>query len=309
MRSSRARATEPSGREHGLTEEPRPPLSVVIATRSIWPEIEPTLDALVPQARASGVEILVVDGNGRALERDAPEGVRVLGVDDCDIYRLRAVGLVEARGDIVAFTEDHCVPAPDFCALILRAHQEHARPAVAGAVVNGSRRAAIDRANFHNVHGDTLPTLLGTAPSWGPTPSNISFKRPVIPDAEPPPGWLEVVFGQQLRGAEQITIDPSIVVSHVQSTGPLGTFTNHYRAGRSYAGHAAELGDSRPHLAESLRNARSVVRSIVGRARRAAKETGDRRLLPLNVGLALAGALGVVVGGLRGPGRSGERLR
>ena len=143
----------------------RPPLSVVLATRSVWPAMSPTLDALVPQASELGAEVLVVDGDGHAFKDQVPPEVRYVSVPGADVFRLRARGLVEARGEIVAFTEDHCVPAPDFCAATLRAHGEDPRPAVSGAVVNGSPDSTIDRANFLNVHGDNLPGSIGSAPT------------------------------------------------------------------------------------------------------------------------------------------------
>jgi glycosyl transferase family 2 len=293
--------------------DPRPPLTVVLGTRSTWPEIAATLDALVPQAQECGAEILVVDGAGRAFDRDVPPTVRYVSAPGGDVFRLRAVGWVEARGEIVAFSEDHCVPARDFCAAILRAHEEHPQAAVSGAVVNGSPNRAIDRANFLNVHGGNLPSLVGTTPMWGPTPTNVSFKRSVIPDEEPPTGWLEIVFGHELQTRDEVAIDARIVVSHVQSTGRLGTFANHFHAGRSFAGFARQLAPKGERTGFLLRNAVAVPRPIVRRALRGGRiaeaPRSPHRLLPLIVGLALAGALGVLWGGWTGPGKSALKLR
>ena len=293
--------------------DPRPPLTVVLATRSVWPAIAPALDALVPQAAELGAEILVVDGGGRALHAAVPACVRLVSVPDADVFRLRAVGMVEARGDIVAFTEDHCVAFPDFCAATLRAHYEDPRPAVSGAVVNGSPETAIDRANFLNVHGDNLPPLVGTAPAWGATPSNVSFKRSVIPDDEPPSGWLEIFLSQSLRQKGEVAVDARIVVSHVQRTGWLGTFVNHFHAGRSFAGLARQFVPPRQRAGFFARSAVTLVSAIVRRGVRAGRHNVTRgdatRILPLIVGLAVAGAVGVVWGALTGPGRSALLLR
>ncbi len=54
------------------------------------------------------------------------------------LYDLRrAAGLGAARGKIVAMTEDHAMPAEDWCEKILAAHQENDAAVIGGAIDNG----------------------------------------------------------------------------------------------------------------------------------------------------------------------------
>jgi len=95
------------------------------------------LDALVTQAGVENIEILVPCDDRIAdvptLQRRFPT-VQFLAVQGPRTYaELRALAVRKARGTIIALTEDHCTPAEDWCARILRAH-EGSHAAVGGAV-------------------------------------------------------------------------------------------------------------------------------------------------------------------------------
>ena len=120
-----------------------------------------------------------------------------------DVFELRALGAAAATGEIVAMTEDHCVPAADYLAAMLAAHERHPQLAVAGAVVNGTTDGSINRVNFLLVHARNVPprdSLPGSG--WIPTPSNISYKRRCLP-AERPPDHVAVRLGMPGRLADE----------------------------------------------------------------------------------------------------------
>ena len=127
-----------------------PHLSVVIATSQPWPEMRGVLDSVYVQTRALGAELIVVDGHGQGLCEDhGYAGVRWLRRPGNTVFQLRAIGLAEARGEVVAVTEDHCRVAPDWCEQVLRAHRENPHAAVIGGVVdNGAVDSLWDRASF-----------------------------------------------------------------------------------------------------------------------------------------------------------------
>jgi Glycosyl transferase family 2 len=299
----------------------RPPLSVIVPTRGEWPAIRPVIDALGAQLLDEGAELVVVDGTeqGDALDDGVaipPELVRVIPSPGSDVFELRALGISEARGEIVAMTEDHCVPAHDYVAKILASHQQHSELAVAGAVVNGSTSRFIDRVNFLLVHARNLPPRHDPpGPGWIPTPSNVSYKRAAVPAERPDRGWLETVQNVALLQANEVAVDDRIVVAHVQSTGRLGTFRNHFLAGKSMGGLGRAAIGGR---AAQLRWASSWAVAIPGQLVRPVwalrtRSARDRRdvltSLPLVVAVSIADAVGFTCGVLAGAGRSPDLVR
>jgi hypothetical protein len=302
--------------------DPRPPISIVVPTRGDWPLVKPVVDALRTQIIAVDAELVIIDGttSGSGFDRQQagiPSPLtRVVPSPGSDIFELRALGMAEARGHVVAMTEDHCVPAPDYVAAVLRAHDEHAEQAVAGAVTNGSPDRLIDRANFLLVHARNLPPR-DTLPEagWIPTASNISYKRDAVPLAKPDRGWLETQHNVELLFANEVVFDDRIVVRHVQSTGRFGTLRNHFHAGKSMGGLGRNAIEGRR---AQLRWAGRLVVNIPTQLVRPVwqlqrRSAADRRavlpLLPIVVVVSAADAVGFACGVLTGPGRSPDLLR
>ncbi|MEX2031760.1 MAG: glycosyltransferase [Dehalococcoidia bacterium] len=299
----------------------RPSVSVIIPTTVEWPASEPIVSALQAQVVDAGAEIVVVDGTptGTALDlglRGARhEHLRVIHSPGSDIFTLRSRGLAEAAGEIVAMTEEHCVPAPDYITTILASHVRHPEQAIAGAVVNGSTRRLIDRVNFMVVHARNLPPreeLPGDA--WIPTASNASYKRVAISSAHDEPGWLETVRHVQLLHAHEIAFDDGIVVAHVQSLGVLGTFRNHFHAGRSTGGLArTAIGSRARQLRWGLRSTASLPVHLTRpvwqlRNRWSGTSSPIVLVLPIALALSMFDAIGFIFGVIAGPGRSPWRL-
>ena len=299
---------------------PRPPASVVVRTRAPWPGIQPVVDALHEQILATGAELVIADGTdqGDALDRRAaalPDPlVQVCAQSGADVFELRALGTAAAQGEIVAITEDHGVPEADYLAAMLAAHERHPQLAVAGAVVNGSTDRAIDRANFLLTHANNVPprdSLPGS--DWIPTSTNISYKRRCLPAEPPEPGWLETAYNVRLLQEAQVVFEDRIVVRHVQSTGRVGTFRNHFHAGRSMGGLGRDaITGRRARLRWGLRSTAflpgRLVRPAWGEMRRHPRG-GSVLLAPLAVALSVADAVGFLCGVVAGPGQSADRVR
>ena len=126
------------------------PMSVLIPTRRGWPAIKPTIDAVASQAAAAGAELVVVDASGRPAPADLGAHVRwVACPTGASVFELRSHGYREARGDIVAVTEDHCRVDPDWCASHLQLHRENPDAVViAGSLRNGTPDHMIDWGAF-----------------------------------------------------------------------------------------------------------------------------------------------------------------
>jgi hypothetical protein len=282
--------------------------------------IAPVIDVLGPALQAVAGELVIVDGTPDAsgVNPDAVAApsrrVRVVRVRVPDVFELRAVGLAEASGEIVAITEDHCIPSPDFVSMILRAHAEHSQALVAGAVVNGSTERAIDRANFLAVHARNLPPRSSKPPAgWIPSPSNVSYKRAALPRSKPARGWIETVLNVRMLFEGKVALDDRVLVRHIQCRGILATFGNHFHAGRSMGGLGREaVGPRSDQLRWGFRMAPLIPFALTRPAWERRSLADSREVMKVSAlvfALGCADAIGFLAGVLAGPGQSPKLVR
>ena len=219
------------------------PLSIVVSSRTPWPHIQPTLAAIVREARTVGAEIIVADGCGRALPEPlvSPyDEVVWLKVPDAGAFGLRAAAVARARAPVVAITEDHTIVRPGWCRRILQVHAEHpSAVAVGGAVENASTEHLRDWAGFFIANSPFLLPLQNGETERISLQANISYKRRVLERAGSGDlGLMEMLLNRELREQNQTLVaDDRIVVDHVQGLS-LGTFcVLHFHNGRSIAGY------------------------------------------------------------------------
>jgi len=221
-------------------------LSVVIVTAQPWPELRMVLDSVAAQVSAHAGELVIVDGSydGTALPSAHAYGdhLRHVRRPGATVFQLRALGLREARGAIIAVTEDHCRVAPDWCAETLRAHREHPAAAmIGGAVENGADQNLWDWANFLISNGAFLPPIPnGERPDIGGQ-ANISYKRWALPREVAPWGLEEAHHKRRLRAAGHALVnDDRVRVAHVQAPGAVGSCLIHFHDGATNAGFPAQ---------------------------------------------------------------------
>jgi hypothetical protein len=278
----------------------RPPLSVIVTARE-EDEIDEVLEALLPQAQRTGAEVLIVGRTNGSL----PGDVRVVPIDDANIFRLRMVGLREARGEVVAMGEDHAVPRPDWCESILRAHAEHPDAlSVAGCLVNATDRTASGRVNFlafAALYSPPMPVL----PGFPPPVSALSFKREALAGLDERLGRFETELVPRLFTEGGMVADDRARVDHYQDHGLVWSVRNAFHSARgSYGYHRLALtprGRARLALWSIHAWPRRIVDGARAAARRQPVSRGEWVLLVL---LACAFAVGGAVGLLAGPGRS-----
>ena len=134
-----------------------PHVSVIVPTRNRRRLLRELLDGLARQT-FTDYEVIVVDdgstdGSDEEIALDARAGrpVRLVQGDGRGAVNARLSGVENARADLLAFTDDDCVPAPDWLAAGVRALE-------AGAdVVQGATRARgpvrpLDRTIMVNRH-------------------------------------------------------------------------------------------------------------------------------------------------------------
>lgn len=216
-----------------------PRLSVVVATVEPWPEIKGCLESLMGQTRSMKVEVIVTDGSGRGLPPD-------LGFSDIIWFRekgatvsqLRALGLVQSKGDIVAFTEDHCIVAHDWCEQIIKLHDRYPDAAAIGGVIeNGATDSILNWVHFMIANGPFMKPISSGETRSLSGQANVSFKRKFLQDEISDMGIVQMFFNRDfLRRGLKLMMDNRLVVWHIQSLGLSGTCRMHFHTGRTIAG-------------------------------------------------------------------------
>lgn len=289
-------------------------MTVVIATTHRASHLGTCLDRLLPQLAEIGGELVVADGSprGDAVGAIDEPRLRVLRLPGAHVFELRAEGARAAKGAVVAFTEDHCVPDGAWAARILAAHAEHpTTAAVAGATRNGSPHARVNRANFLATFAPALPPLPPIPGRRVPPPNNVSIKAVALDEYELLPGLLELEIVPHLARVGHLVVDDRILVDHVQSHGRLDAVAVHFHNGRSTTGLPAppRRRDVPRVVVES---ALLIPRHLAATVREVSRRPGQRRsaapALPWLAALLVAHATGQVVGACAGPGRSPRAL-
>jgi GT2 family glycosyltransferase len=122
--------------------------SVVIPTRNRPQSVRACLDALAAQTMPPGsFEVIVVDDGGEpplAVDPTASAGIFPLTVmrqEHAGPGTARNRGVDHARGEVVVFTDDDCLPTPSWLEKMVTAVRREPRGLVGGATLNGLPRS------------------------------------------------------------------------------------------------------------------------------------------------------------------------
>jgi hypothetical protein len=305
----------PSG--DGGTDPALLPLTIVVGTIQSWSEIAGNLRTMQAAARRVGGELIVADGSGKPAPRVDEFGanVRWIGQPAASVFQLRALAYREARGAVVAITEDHCRVPDDWGVRMLDAHRRHPEAAaVGGAVENSAVTNRIDWASFLIVQVAVMSPLRMHRPTRLAGAVNVSYKRRALRLLEDHAGMgvMDVLHQQILLGlGERLVADDGICVKHDQSLGIRGTTAIHYHAGRTMSGFRRQ----RMGLAQWIRAAGSFVIPWLRLARILAVGAGKRdraELIPSTpwmIWLLHAQAVGQFLGYALGPGDSPAKVQ
>lgn len=169
------------GETHGMSS---PLLTVVMVTGNAHVRISHLLDALANQSIAGKLEVLVVSlASAQAPGITFPEGLDATVIshpDSCDLGRARASGVRNARAPLVAFLEDHTIPATDWAEQVYNVFRESPGiTAVSYAFLNGSPDTYFYRSVFMAEYGALAhPFPKGKAPSMAS--NNVAYRRDAL---------------------------------------------------------------------------------------------------------------------------------
>lgn len=219
-----------------------PELSVVIASTVGRPYLDACLAALRHQSGDVAPEVIVVDRVGPSVTAFVaalhPEVRLITAGTAHSVPELRALGIRAARGALVAITEDHCIPPPDWCEAIRRAHAAHPGPAIGGAVDNGATQRLVDWAVFFCEYGNFLSPLPGGVARDLPGP-NVSYKRDALltlPAAGGDEFWETAVHGEFAARGCPLWSDPALRMLHKKHFTLPGFLAERFHYSRAFAG-------------------------------------------------------------------------
>jgi hypothetical protein len=160
--------------------EAQPRLSVVIASWSGKEALTRCLQSLMPQA--GGAEVIVafrgVSDLAAVLGSTFP-GVRfVRAPADASVFLLRALGVHETRGRLIAMLEDHSAVCAGWAQAILEAHSA-GHIICGGPIENDVKSSAYDWALYFAEYGIYMPPMpAGTTPILSGV--NIAYDRETL---------------------------------------------------------------------------------------------------------------------------------
>jgi hypothetical protein len=246
-----AAKSRPTGGDAAPLEnvEPEPqqslPLSAVVITVESAARLRSCLGALRQQVAAPAMETLVPwdgsHGDCAPLEQDYPEVKFVrTGNQKLTFAQLRAIGIAQSEGRIVAITEDHFTPAPDWCSQILETHSgPHA--AIGGAVEKQTPDAVLSWAFYLADYLRYLDPVEG--PSRHLTDGNVTYKRAALDGIREL--WKtefheNVIHGALVERGQSLWLSPKIVVRQKRQISLGAAVRDRYSFGRLFGSTRAE---------------------------------------------------------------------
>jgi hypothetical protein len=268
------------------------------------------LAALQPQADALGAEIIVPHDSTledpAALRRAFPtvwfvelSGVRTPA-------ELRAASAAASTGDVVAFLEGHCRPAPDWCARIMSAHAApHA--AIGGPIEKGlpegrGRDTALNWSVYLADYSRYMLPLPEGA-THGLSDCNVSYKRSALDATRKQ--WSNEFHENVVNGAlgaagATLWFDPAMTVFEQRQLSMGAALRDRFSFGRLF-GSTRVPGVSRPRRmamsAAALLMPPLLVARVVGNLRRRGRHSDQLlRCLPALTMISAAWMAGEAVG-------------
>jgi hypothetical protein len=268
-----------------------PALSVVVVRFAGGDAIRRSLDAICSQAVPGGCEVLAAYGPRHAPDEALRADGRVTWVaaptDDPAVARSCAVRV--ARGSVIACTEDHCIPASDWCSCLLEAHGRCDAAVIGGAIEKTVPDSPHAWAAFLMEYGAFLPPLT-EGPAERCSDCNVAYKRTALQAVADVwrDSFRETAVHAALRARGfQLWLDPRMLVSQSRAVEARELGRERREHGRVYGAQVAALRGLGNRLSMAARTP-LIPLVFLARARRAVRERGRSGDVPAGTWRALA---------------------
>jgi GT2 family glycosyltransferase len=216
-------------------------LSIVVAAWNDASSLQECLRSLSRQIEPADTEIIVVSNYSRKhtemLEKQFPQIRQVNLPETATVPELRAEGIYQSKGAIVALLEDHSFLCENWCAEIKKGH-DLPYSIVGGSVDNASRERLIDWAVYFYDYGKYMsPNQAGVVDSL--SGNNVSYKRAALAQVEScfRNGFYETfIHGELRRQGHPLYMAPAAVVYHKKHYGAKQALIDCYHHGRLFSG-------------------------------------------------------------------------
>lgn len=249
------------------------------------------------------------DDLSRTIAERYPDVRMVPCAKETTLPDMRARALDASAGDIVAVTEDHCVPGPRWVAEILKAFETPGVVAVGGNVDNGVRDTGFDWATFLCEYSFFYPPVQEGESDVIPG-MNVAYRRDAllgVPRERLTTGFWETTVHPLLRQRGAFVSRNAIRMNHCKRFS-LGLFTRQrYVYSRYYAGIRFDQKQLGRRLAATLLSLALppilLWRMLTASSRKNLRSAFVRALPALSL-FVVVWAVGEMVGYLAGPGRA-----
>lgn len=255
-------------------------LTVVVVVFAGGDAVTSTLAAL--DSQRDGVRVIVAYAEGSAdataLSQRFPWAEWVAAPAGVGPARLRSLAVARASRDApVACTEDHCIPAPDWCARIVAAHREGRPAIVGGGIEKAATMSPASWAAYLLDYSRYLPPFDEGGNADHASDCNVSYPPNVLESVRD--AWREEFHETVVHDALRATgvplrLDPRIIVYEQRSVALGAYLGERVEHGRLYAANRAA---SASVAARARWSAQSVLLPLVLSARVIARLRARRR--------------------------------
>jgi glycosyltransferase involved in cell wall biosynthesis len=224
-------------------EREQPTISVVVASVNGPTYLEALLTSLDAQVKERPTEVIIADCCGTAvaevIQRHKVKVKLMSFSERKSIPELRALALKTAAEDIVAVTEDHCMPDPHWSGNLIEAHKRQ-YGVIGGAVENHREcKSVVDWAAYFCEYSEFMnPFEPGEAKTLAG--NNLSYRREFLKHVSDLLAagcfWEDALVARMRERGIRCFRDPSIVVHHKKSFKFPYFLSQRYHYARAYAG-------------------------------------------------------------------------
>lgn len=218
-------------------------LSVVVVVFAGGSAAARVLHALERQERVGGRVEIIVASSPELIDEGALRAVSstarfVYGPVAAHPAQLRALGVHAASAPIVACTEDHCIPTPEWCARIVAAHRGPAL-VIGGAIQKLRPDTSIAWTAYLLEYGRFMPPI-ASGPATYLSDCNVSYKRAALEQIAD--AWHDAFHETRVHaritaraGASALVQDASIVVLQSRRADLMPFLGERFAHGRLFA--------------------------------------------------------------------------